>query len=551
VDRIIRICSFSAALALTAAAVGAAPVAAHAADSDADVDLFWQAQRAELGGQPASALKSYNRLLGQLPESSVAVDRLFDTAILHGDFASALKAARAQQLAETGDAASPLIFFVDAWKRKDWTRATDASSWLQQGGVFSFMAPILNAWVQVGQGKKATLSNATLQESGLLGYYSMDQMVYLDLANDNGDSAKTRLASFPGFGEDYARHMAMSAAEQLARSGNGDFVKPLLQHIGAEPLTDAGKPGAFPADQALAALFSRLSAQLAEQGINDQALYFARLANWISPDSAFGRMTLASRLADKGRLSEAIALLDGIGETRPQWSWALGDKARLLLRDNRARDALNLIQSARTRKPKANDLKLLEAQQLEANGDMAGAAAIYRSLIADADAQGGKNGRRVTFRMLLAQVLDTQENWPASKAALEEALVLNNENPQLLNSLGYRLLERREDVKRGFELVSKAHRLAPQSPAITDSLGWGHYLNGDYAKAVPLLEMAVENAISDVTINEHLGDAYWKVGRFNEARYSWRAASLQANEGEGKRIAAKIDLGWTEATAAP
>jgi Flp pilus assembly protein TadD len=96
-----------------------------------------------------------------------------------------------------------------------------------------------------------------------------------------------------------------------------------------------------------------------------------------------------------------------------------------------------------------------------------------------------------------------------------------------------------------------AHKLAPNSPAITDSLAWGHYLNGDYAKAVPLLERAVEGAINDVTINEHLGDAYWKVGRAIEARYAWRAAVLQAEGEEAKRIAAKIDTGWSEATAAP
>jgi predicted Zn-dependent protease len=458
---------------------------------------------------------------------------------------------RAQQLAESGDTAAPLIFFVDAWKRKDWAGAAEAISWLQKDRMFSFMAPMLNAWVEAAQGKKVALSNATLQESALLGYYSMDQLVYLDLANGNAEGAKRRLSSFPGFGDDYARHMAMSAAEQLGRNGNLEFANSLLQHIGAELMAGAGKPGGFPADQALAALFSRLSAQLDEQGINNQALYFARFANWISPDSAFGRMTLASRLADRGLSTQATDLLDGVGETRPQWSWALGDKARILLRDNRAADALQLIQSARTKRPGAHDLQLLEAQQLEGNGDLAGAVVIYRALITDADKEASKNGRRVTFRMLLAQVLDAQKDWPATKAVLEEALAMNEQNPQLLNSLGYGLLERRENVKRGFALVSTAYRLAPESPAITDSLGWGHYLNGDYSKAVPLLEKAVENAISDVTINEHLGDAYWKVGRFNEARYSWSAAELQANEGEGKRIAAKIDLGWTEATAAP
>jgi Flp pilus assembly protein TadD len=172
-------------------------------------------------------------------------------------------------------------------------------------------------------------------------------------------------------------------------------------------------------------------------------------------------------------------------------------------------------------------------------------------MIGEADAAGGKNGRRVSFRMLLAQVLEAQGKWPETRAVLEEAVAINDQNPQLLNSLGYGLLERREDIVRGFALVSKAHALSPLSPAITDSLGWGYHLTGDHEKAVPLLERAVEGAMNDVAINEHLGDAYWKTGRFTEARYAWRAASLQAHDAELFRISTKIDLGLTDATAAP
>ena len=248
---------------------------------------------------------------------------------------------------------------------------------------------------------------------------------------------------------------------------------------------------------------------------------------------------------------QALALLDNVAENRPQWSWTLSKKARILLSGGKEVDALQMIQSARIARPNAIDLVLLEAQQLEAKKDLAGAVLLYRKLLAQADASGTKNGRTFTFRLLLAQALSAQGDWVGSKAALEEALVSNGENAQVLNMLGYGLLERRENTQRGLELVSKAHRLEPQSPAITDSLGWGHYLNSDYATAIPLLEKAVEGAINDVTINEHLGDAYWRAGRAIEARYAWRSALLQA-EGEGEaRIAAKIDLGWTEANAAP
>ena len=147
--RIIRICK----LGLAAAFLATNPVAAKNAGDTADTDLFWKAQRAELAGQPDGALKNYNRLLGKLPESSVAVDRLLDIAITHGDLPSALKAARAQQLCYSGNAALPLIFFVDAWQRKDWAGGEQASRWLEERNIFAFLTPVLDAWVAVARGK--------------------------------------------------------------------------------------------------------------------------------------------------------------------------------------------------------------------------------------------------------------------------------------------------------------------------------------------------------------------------------------------------------------
>jgi Flp pilus assembly protein TadD len=71
-------------------------------------------------------------------------------------------------------------------------------------------------------------------------------------------------------------------------------------------------------------------------------------------------------------------------------------------------------------------------------------------------------------------------------------------------------------------LVEKAVAANPKSGAMTDSLGWAHYRLGDYKKAVELLEAAVELEAGEPEINDHLGDAYWQVGRRNEANFQWR-----------------------------
>src|SRR3546814_15275399 len=77
-----------------------------------------------------------------------------------------------------------------------------------------------------------------------------------------------------------------------------------------------------------------------------------------------------------------------------------------------------------------------------------------------------------------------------------------------------------------------------------DSLAWVHYRRGNFARAIDLLEQAVQLEPAEPTINEHLGDAYWQVGRRYEARYSWRAAMVGAEEEDVlARLRRKIDFG--------
>ena len=59
---------------------------------------------------------------------------------------------------------------------------------------------------------------------------------------------------------------------------------------------------------------------------------------------------------------------------------------------------------------------------------------------------------------------------------------------------------------------------------IIDSLGWAYYRMGRYDEAVRELEKAVELKAGDPVINDHLGDAYWKVGRKLEAKFQWNHA---------------------------
>ena len=64
---------------------------------------------------------------------------------------------------------------------------------------------------------------------------------------------------------------------------------------------------------------------------------------------------------------------------------------------------------------------------------------------------------------------------------------------------------------------------------------------GDYKRAVPELERAVQLRPNDATINDHLGDAYWKVGRKLEARFQWdKAKSMKLDASHLESINQKL-----------
>jgi Flp pilus assembly protein TadD len=77
------------------------------------------------------------------------------------------------------------------------------------------------------------------------------------------------------------------------------------------------------------------------------------------------------------------------------------------------------------------------------------------------------------------------------------------------------------------------------------------FLMGETEKAVAQLEKAVESNPSDPTINEHLGDAYWKVGRRQEAMFQWRRAlTLEPEDLQRTELQTKLAQGLARNDAA-
>jgi predicted TPR repeat methyltransferase len=75
---------------------------------------------------------------------------------------------------------------------------------------------------------------------------------------------------------------------------------------------------------------------------------------------------------------------------------------------------------------------------------------------------------------------------------------------------------------------------------------------GDFKRAADMLEQAVQMEAADADVNNHLGDAYWRVGRKVEAKYQWdRVLTLQPTDKMKAEVEAKLKDGLPELTGPP
>ncbi|GHC31904.1 hypothetical protein GCM10010082_27770 [Kushneria pakistanensis] len=105
----------------------------------------------------------------------------------------------------------------------------------------------------------------------------------------------------------------------------------------------------------------------------------------------------------------------------------------------------------------------------------------------------------------------------AMERDMRTLLTRDPDNVDALNAFGYTLTEQTERHEEALELLERAHRLAPDSAAVTDSLGWAHFHLGQLDHAVALLKQAYA-MMPDEEVAAHLAEALWADGDSEQAR---------------------------------
>ncbi len=528
-------------------------------DRSSALHAYARGRLADSYGEADVALSSYRGALAVDAGSLEVARRAYLHGLISGDVELALQSARLLDSQGLLPRDGTLLLLGDALVRKDWKTARQVADRVAAEGNFGFLVPIIRSWISIGQGRGVPPEIDPADRYASLGRRYIDEHIALQ-ALGRGDVA----AAGPAISRALAlrttdlAEMRLTFAAQLAARGSKADALALLPEgkadyaLARQDIARGRSSGGTGRTLKPAQGFGRLLTRLASDISSDEstrmlAIRLVRIASFANPDGADSRLTLGRLLTDAGHAGQAVSELNKVAEggwfgmlrqTALVNAWAASD-------DSRA--AISLAREL-AQAPGADVERLVRLGQLLAREkDFGGAAAAFHS----AEERYAEDNVPWALLLMRGAALEQGGRWDEARVVLERAAKIAPNEPSVLNYLGYAQVERRQNISEALELLKKASALKPDDAAITDSLGWAHYVTGDVEAAVPVLTRAAEGAPADVTINEHLGDALWAIGRRFEARYAWRAAAVFAEGEVAARLAAKMKMGMKPEYAAP
>jgi tetratricopeptide (TPR) repeat protein len=401
---------------------------------------------------------------------------------------------------------------------------------------------LLTAWSAAHEGKldEALAALDVLQSQDAFGNFRLMHTGLI--AAHLGDHERAEQA----FAEAYERagsslRVVQAYGTFLERTGRGREAAEIYEHFLAtsqrSPLIQAAldrvEEGRLPepfitqaTDGMAEAMFSLANVMMAEQSM-DVALIYAQLALSLKPDYAVAQVLLGEIHEDAKHHERAIKAYETIPDDSPLWASAEIQIATNLDRLERFDEALARIDGLIADRPEYYDALVARGNLMRLHEKWDEAAESYSRALELIGTPEHQHWTVVYFRAIS---YERDGKWELAEADFRTALELEPDHPSVLNYLGYSLVDQGMKLEEAMEMIEKAVEQRPNDGYIVDSLGWAHYKLGNYEEAVKHLERAISlscgdsQCSSDPVINDHLGDAYWQVGRKIEARFQWSHA---------------------------
>lgn len=235
---------------------------------------------------------------------------------------------------------------------------------------------------------------------------------------------------------------------------------------------------------------------------------------------------------------KALFFLNQITENDKHYKNSIDLKAQIFLEQGKFDDALLALNKALLHYPHDKGIQQLIYQIYLYKGEYALAYPLLQSYTSqypeDFDA---------SFK--LAFVLAHLNKKKSALKLMKQLLEQDPDNHEILNFVGYSLVEEKRKLPYALELIKKANYISPHTDYILDSLAWAYYQMKEYEKAWTYIQEAIfyikPNTAHDPSMWDHYGDIAYELGRFEQAKKGWERALQLTDDIQIEKKLKKMD----------
>ena len=285
----------------------------------------------------------------------------------------------------------------------------------------------------------------------------------------------------------------------------------------------------------LSEFFFLISNLFSSQEIYDQSNFYLRISEYLNKKFYFNLSLLAENHYLNDNFEYSKIILNKFKNKDDVYNWYRIKKiGKILSESGKENESLEFTEK---------NFKLIIKPSVKTLYDMAN---IYRSfkkydkaiknyseLLTKVDKDSYAYSR-ILYRR--GSCFERQGNYENADNDLLKSLKINPDAPYTMNYLAYSWLERNYKINEAMDMLKEAYKKKSNDPYITDSVGWGYYLVGDYINAEKYLKKALLLMPSDPIVNDHYGDVLWQLNRKLQAKYFWEnVLGLEETEDEMKK----------------
>ncbi len=224
-----------------------------------------------------------------------------------------------------------------------------------------------------------------------------------------------------------------------------------------------------------------------------------------NPNDTRGLAGVTESLAAENKMGEAIKEVQAAVAREPQRKDLKLVLAKYYVRSERYDEAIQLYQGLIQEDPRSPDLLFQMAETQRRKGDLNSAADTFRRCSQAAPAD-------TTCLMQLGMIFEGTGKRDQAKPIWEQILKIKPDHPVALNNLAFIKAEEGVDLDQALTMSQRARQAMPNSPEVSDTLGWIYIKKNLSEDAVRVFKDLTAQVPSNPTFHYHYGMALLQKG---------------------------------------